>query len=153
MKSAVKHKKQAETDTTAEPQTKEREGLTLAEKACNQYFDTDTTRRTIEPELIVCEIRSIIGANALVEANTPTRPSDQLARILGTVRFDEDTKVSERVALSLDEAIEACFLHSDAYRLALEIYRLDLAGQIVGFGSAFDALQVTLERAKGGDVK
>ncbi len=149
MKSATKPKKQAETDNGAEPQRKEREGLTLAEKTAVEHFHTDTTRRTMEPELMVFEIRSIIGANDPVEARTPTRPSDQLARLLATVRFDESS-LSEKSRLSLDESIECCFLHSDVYKLALEIYRLDLAGEIVGYSSAYQAIEDALKLAKGG---
>ena len=152
MKQATKQKKQTESNTEAEPQMKERESLTIAEKTSTEHFYTDTPRRMMEPELLVSEIRSIIGANELIGASTPTRPSDQLARLLGTVRFDEST-LSERSQLTLDEAIECCFLHSDAYKLAVEIYRLDLSGQLAGYGSAYEALQEALDRAKGGNAK
>jgi hypothetical protein len=150
MKSAARRKKQAESDNEPEREPKERAGLTIAEKTNAQYFATETAHRWVEPELLVSEIRSIIGDNQLIPSRVPTRPSDNLARLLANFRFDEDSKLSEKSNLSLDEAIECCFLYSEAYLLALEIFRMDQAGQMVGYSTAYDCMQDALNIAKGG---
>jgi hypothetical protein len=98
----------------------------------------------------VSNIRVIIGDNELIPASTPLRKSDELARLLGYARFDGKSTLSEQTKLTLDEALEVCFLHSDVYKLALELFCLDLAGEMVGYSSAYNCIQDALNTAKGG---
>lgn len=125
---------------------KERKGLTIAEKACT-HFHTESNSRLFEPDMLVCQIRDIIGDNQSIKASRPTRRSDELAELLLYIRCDSENTLSDASHLSLDEAIESCFLHSEVYRLALEIYRRELMGDLM-IRSAYEFLQGIL--AKGG---
>jgi hypothetical protein len=101
-------------------------------------------RRMAGPELAVSKIRDIVGDNEALSTDGHFRKSDKLARMFGLLRYDSESTLSKCSKLTLDEAIEVCLLHSDAYKLALQLFRLEMAGELISYSSAFDALQPIL---------
>ncbi len=136
-----------------EPDSEEMPNLTLAEKTSEAFFNTDLSKRLLEPDLMVSTIHSIIGSNESLDARIPHKPSDELARLLVNLRYDEKSHLSPQAKQSLDEAIEACFLHSPVFKFALEIYLLDWQGKLVGASSSYELIESALNTAKAGKAK
>lgn len=125
----------------------------------------DPARHLFEPELLAVYIAEILGADSLDQCRAPLTPADQLARLLidlkEAVSADEENR---RQAIEMmDRAIELCFISAPAYRAALALYKMELAGEVhagawrAGALSRADSLCETItaiiERTKEQDAK
>ena len=125
----------------------------------------DLADHLFEPELLASQIAEILGFDSLDECQIPASPADQLACLLLELEeavSSDDTKRRQAIEI-MQRAIELCFISTPAYRAALDLYRMELAGELyvgswrVGAlsdaGSLSEALRIIIERTGAQDAK
>ena len=113
------------------------------------FEETDLSKSLLETKSIASLIAQIIGEEPV--GNILTSPGDELADLLMAIRKGMTGPPDElkRAVTTIDEAIELCFLHSDAYTAAFELFKLEKSGQLVSDATARGIINEAIERAKG----
>ena len=92
----------------------------------------DLAEHLFEPELLSVYIAEILGVDSLDQCRIPITPADQLARLL--IDFKEAVSADDRKRLQaiemMERAIELCFISTPAYKAALDLYKMELAGEV-----------------------
>ncbi len=125
----------------------------------------DLTHQLFEPESLALSIAVILGTDSTDQFGAPTSPADELARLLLELQdavSSDDTKRRQAVEM-IERAIELCFINAPAYRAALHLYRMELAGELYVGGwragalsnadSLSEALRIIIERTETQDAR
>lgn len=124
----------------------------------------DLTEHLFEPELLSVYIAEILGIDSLDQCRIPVTPADQLARLLMDFKeaVSADDRKRRQAIEMMDRAIELCFISTPAYKAALHLYKLELAGEVYAGAwregalsdadSLYETLTAIIERIKEQDA-
>ncbi len=115
--------------------------LSIADRCAVTYNRNGLDAILLETDNLADTISRAVGAKQPPErARGDLSPAYELASLLMQIRRGIVAD-DPRSLPTLDAAIELAFLHSETYRLALELFRLDLSNELVSeSGSAHDLL-------------
>ena len=113
--------------------------MSIIEKV--SYEETDLNEFMLEIKSLVMLIDGIVGDELA--------PSDELAELLVTLRRGmtgppEDLK---RAVRTINDAIELCFLHSETYKVAFELFQIEKSGELVSDTTAKGLIIEAIEQA------
>jgi hypothetical protein len=135
----------------ASDQAGETADLSIADKCAVTFNGHRLHELVTEIDNLADTVCRIVGSKT-GGARIPISAADELARFLADIKDEVPELESTRlVHNTLDAAIELAFLHSQVYKDAFEIFRLDCVGQLRGAATAFELVREALNTAKGGE--
>ncbi len=112
------------------------------------FEETDLSKSLLETKCIAALVAQIIGDEPA--ASILTAPGDELADLLMTIRrgITGSPEEIQRAVTTIDEAIELCFLHSEAYTAAFELFKLEKSGELVSDTTARSIINEAIEQVE-----
>ena len=112
------------------------------------FEETDLSKSLLETERLAAIMAQVLGEKSA--ASIPTSPGDELADLLMAIRraMTGPPEEIQPAITTIDEAIELCFLHSDTYTVAFDLFRLEKSGELVSDSTARGIIKEAIEQAE-----